>query len=516
MVDNLTQVAALNSDSGNWNVLTHDRSHGILGEIAWSRDGSKLYFDRKLAKPEGIYTVPSVGGNERLVLEDAEYPEVLPDGSLLICRLDPDRKEQVYHFWPETGRLQALGAWLPVLTGPTSSIRVFPDGEEAVFFGTASGKGSGDLPHLYALDISSGRARQLAPQLPIRQAQGFPLAVTPDNRSVLIDLPRGNLHQIVALPRSGSGSVQVLMTLTTAPWLMDAGPDGSLYLDQVERPLQVLRFPITGGTPEVVASSETSETYSEQSMQPVEFPDGRCLLPTLLSGRARLLIGNPGGNFFALVDTTEETGPLAALLPNSEVAFIAGTGSDQTIAIASAREGEGRIIRRLQGAKGQQPTALAASADGKTVYYVVSRSVWAIPAVDGTPQKICTGDGIAVDPNGQDLIVNLNERTGVRLFRVPLSGGPEREIRVQSDLQISPLPIGGNGVRKDGKILVGIFPRGTWFFSLTILDPVTSALTKIPLDYTGDLFLSGWAADGRILATSELMRARIWRFRPIR
>jgi hypothetical protein len=510
MVDNLTQVGVLNPDSGNWTVRTHDRSHGVIFEIAWSRDGSKLYFDRVSAKPEGIYTVPSLGGDERLVLEDAQYPEVLRDGSLLVCRVDPDRRVQVYHYWPDTGRLQALGAW--PMSGTVTSVRVFPDGNEAVFFGTASGNGSDGLRHLYTLDIASGRARQLAPQLSIRQTSlAFPLAVTPDNRSVLIDLPSANLHQIVAIPRTGSGPAQMLMTLTTEPWVMDAGPDGSLYLDQVERPLELLRFPVTGGTPEVIASSET---FPPEFMQPVEFLDGRLLLPAFLSGRARLLIGKTGGNFFPLVDTSEETRPPAALLPNNEVALMAGTGADQTIVIASASDG--RIIRRLKGVKGEYATSLAASVDGKTLYYTTSRNVWAIPAADGTPRKICAGDGVAVDPNGQDLIVNLNEKTGVRLVRAPISGGPGHDIRVQSDLPIDNLPLGGNGVRKDGKILAGVIPRDSWFYSLTILDPATGRLTRVPLNYTGDIDLSGWGGDGQILAVGHPMGAQLWRFRPMR
>jgi hypothetical protein len=512
MVDNLTQVAVLNVDSGNWAVRTQDRSHGIVGEIAWSRDGSKLYFDR-LAEPEGIYTVPSLGGDERLVLENAQYPEVLRDGSLLVSRVDPDRRLQIYHYWPDTGQLQALGAWTETPSG-TSWVRVFPDGNEAVFFGTTSGKGSDGLPHLYALDVTSGRARQLAPQLPIRQTYlSFPLAVTPDNRSVLIDLPSGNLHQIVAVPRSGSGPVEMLMTLTTAPWLMDAAPDGTVYLDQVERPLEVLRFLVTGGTPEVVASSETYPV-GQVWQQPVELPDGRFLLPSLLSGRARLLIGKPGRNFSPLVDTAEETGPLATLLPNNEVAFMAGTGSDQTIVIASVSQS--RISRRLHGVNGAYLTGLAASADGRTLFYTTSKNVWAIPAADGPPRKICAGDGFAVDPNGQDLIVNLNEQAGVHLVRVPISGGPGHDIRVQNDPPIGPIPLGGNGVRKDGKILVGVAPRDSWFFTLAILDPATGKLTRVPVNYTGDLFPSAWGSDGRILATGALMRAQLWRFRPMR
>jgi eukaryotic-like serine/threonine-protein kinase len=204
MVENQTQVAVMNPDSGNWTVLTHTKSSGVVQEIAWSPDGSKLYFDRVVSQPVGIYTVPSLGGDERLVLKGAGGPEALPDGSLLVWRIDPDRKSRICHFWPDSGRLQPLQGWIPP-TLPVALIRVFPDGKEAVFFGMTEGADAS--PHLYALDIASGKARRLAAQLPIRQtSEGFPLAPTPDNRSVLIDLPSGNLHQVVAVPRSGFGA----------------------------------------------------------------------------------------------------------------------------------------------------------------------------------------------------------------------------------------------------------------------------------------------------------------------
>ena len=64
--------------------------------------------------------------------------------------------------------------------------------------------------------------------------------------------------------------------------------------------------------------------------------------------------------------------------------------------------------------------------------------------------------------------------------------------------------------------LVGVQPKGSWFFSLAVLDPATGKLDAIPLGYVGDLMLSGWASDGRILAFGEPMRARLWRFRPVR
>ena len=256
----------------------------------------------------------------------------------------------------------------------------------------------------------------------------------------------------------------------------------------------------------------TTESRALDLSAPVEFPDGRLLLPTLTSGRS-LLIGKPGGNFFPLVDTAEETHPPAVLLPDDQAAFIAGTGSDQTIAIASA--GEGRIIRRLSGSKGASVGSLAASPDGRTLYYTAEGTLWAIPADDGTPRKISAGDGVAVEPSGKGLIVNLVETTGVRLVRVPLAGGPEQDVNVQRDLPIDPLNLGANGLRTDGKLLIGVTARDSWFFSAAVLDLASGKLTRLPVNFTGDILMYAWTNDGRILAFGQPMRAHIWRFRPI-
>jgi eukaryotic-like serine/threonine-protein kinase len=509
MVDNLTQLAVMSPDSGNWTVLTHDRTHGLIEEIAWSRDGSKLYFDRVDPGLTNIYTVPALGGEERLFLENAFSPAILPDGSMLVARLDAERNTLIFHYWPASGRLQPMDGFLwKIPSGPHDPLRVFPDGREAVFFGTVGA--AGGSPNLYALDIPSGKAHLLDPQLSIpASVVAFPMAPTSDNRSVLIDLPSGSLYQVVAVPRSGSGSLQPLMTLTTPAWFMDCGADGSIYVDQVERPLQVLRFPVSGGTPEVLAASDE---YPPALMQPVAFSNGSLLIPALLSGHARLLIGKPNGNFFPLVETAEETSPPAALLLGDQVAFILGSDSGRLIAIASVRDG--RIIRRLEGSKGKQINSLSTSPDGKDLYFTMEGYAWAIPATDGTPHKIGPGDGVAVSPDGKDLFVNMWSMNGARLFRVALPGDREQEIRLPSDFPNADLPLGGDSVAKDGKLLFGLLWRDSWFYSLGVFEPVSGKLTRIPLNYTGDILVSGWTDEGRILAFGEPMRSRLWRFRP--
>jgi predicted Ser/Thr protein kinase len=509
MADIMAQVAVMDPGSGNWTVLTEDRTSGLVASLCWSRDGSKIYFDRFFSQPLGVFSVPSLGGEERLVLANAANPESLPDGSLLLVRIDPDRKSQVYHFWPDSGRLEALGAW--VTLSPAAPLRVFPDGKEMVFFGTAKGKGADDSPHLYRQDIDTGRAERLAPELPIVQlAQLFPLAVTPDGQSVLIDLPSGNLHRIVAIPRSGRGSIRTLITLTSAPWALDAAPDGALYVDQVDRPLDVLRLPRSGGTPEVLASLES---YSQEFAPPVEFSDGRIVLPTLISGRPRLLVGKPGGSFVPLLETNEDTAPPMVQVGDDEAALMVGSSPQRSLAIVSVKEG--RILRRFDVTVGKQITGLAASPDGKDLYYLSSGSVWSVPSQGGSPHMICAGDGAAVNPDGRDLIVSLNEQQHVRLERVPLTGGPTQPIQVRGDLPVSPMLLGPDALNKDGKLLVSVAPRDSWFFGLAILDPTTGAVTRVPLNYTGDIMVAGWGSDGRILAIANPMRSHIWRFRHI-
>jgi hypothetical protein len=169
MMDGLTQVAVMDADSGDWTVLTKNRSRGYVAELNWSPDGSEIYFDRELSVPNGIYTVSRFGGNERLVLEDAMGPEVLPDGSLLVVRVNKDRTYQLHRFWPESGRLEPLDAFFAADMDLCPPVRAFHDGKEAVFFARTREQNTADaLPHLYVLDLTLGKTRRLAPELDLR------------------------------------------------------------------------------------------------------------------------------------------------------------------------------------------------------------------------------------------------------------------------------------------------------------------------------------------------------------
>jgi len=507
LLNRQTQVAVMKPETGNWTVLTRDRSRGAVTEVSWSRDGAKIYFDRFLDVPRGVFSVPVLGGEERLVLEDASWPQALPDGSLVVWRINPERNRQLYRFWPETGRLEALPA-LSAAGAYAPTARVFSDGKEVAFFGKPLGASGSDSPeHLYALDLASGRSRRLAPGVALNlQFGAFPFGVHSDGRWVLADLPEGSLHRIVAFPRDGAAGWRTLLTLTMMPWYFDVGPDGSVYLDQTDRPPEVLRFGGSGGEPERVAIS-TATPYGAA----LPLPDGRVLFPAAVAGRTRLLAAATGKEPVPLVDTREETTPPVTLVGQREVALLIGTPPDRSIAIVSLADG--RIVRRLKGARGANFQNLAASSDGRTLYYAAGGAIWALPSTDGEPRKVHAGDGVAVSPQGQDLIIKLSEKDGVRLVRLPASGGQEQPIPYRSQFRLTANALAPNAVGRDGRILLEVTSADSWFFSVGVLDPRTGRLDKVPVNYDGDIFMPGWTADGRIAAMGMAMRANLWRFR---
>lgn len=106
-IDNCMQPLIMTPATGNYAILSQDRAHGYAHSVTWSPDGALLYFARLAGGPTGVFSVPALGGQVRLVLPNAA-PRAVRDGSLLLNRMNENRRFQVYRFWPESGRLEAL------------------------------------------------------------------------------------------------------------------------------------------------------------------------------------------------------------------------------------------------------------------------------------------------------------------------------------------------------------------------------------------------------------------------
>ena len=502
LVGGAAQAAVLKPSSGDWTVLTKKKGAGSIYKVCWSRDGNKLFFDRVSDVALGVFTIPPLGGEERLVLEDAQGPETLPDGSLLVVRRDASRNFQLHRLWPETGKLSPVGPAV-VPEGPGWSVRALSDGSAAVFWGRLA-NGEDKARRVYRLDLATGRAEPLSRDLPLAP----PLAVGPDGRSVLACLVTGDLYQAVSVSSDGA-SVKPLFPVTGRPWYLDAGSDGSLYVDTMDNPAELLNFAPAGGVPERVAATSGNLVTS-----PVQLPDGSVLLPTQVLGRRRLLVTARGAEPRFFLDAAEQAMPPVAVVGDKQLAFLSGnTGKPPLITLASLADG--RIVRRLEASSGAAPQCLSASPDGRVLYYVEGGSLFSIGADGGNPKKVRPANGVAVDLHtaAPSLVLQVAERDGLRLVRTDLNGAGELPLPFQSPLKLANLPLSASAVAPDGRVAVTVTSSDSWFRSPALVDPVTGAVEKVPVAFDGDIFYPAWSRDGSLMGVGVSLRSSLWRFR---
>ena len=84
--------------------------------------------------------MPVLGGEERLLLENAGRAETLPDGTIIFVRTDAERKRKLHRFWPGTGQVQALPFQPDFTASQNTTVRAFPDGKTVVAFGEPAGQ----------------------------------------------------------------------------------------------------------------------------------------------------------------------------------------------------------------------------------------------------------------------------------------------------------------------------------------------------------------------------------------
>jgi len=504
-VGGTAQVAVMKPASGDWTLLTRRGDAGSVYRVAWSADGTRLYFDRVSDVPIGVFSIPAVGGEERLVLEGAQTPEALHDDSLLVVKASAAGTFRIHRFEPSTGKATPVG---PEILAESLGVplRAAPDAREALFWGRLAGDGAAGRPRqLWLLDLASGSVRPAAPGLPVAP----PFSYSADGRTLLATLPVGDVHRIVTLSRDGSDAKE-LLTLTTRPSLLAQGPGRSTFVGVSESPTDVLRFPASGGVPERLGTARGAVA------SPGLLDDGRLVLPGLVAGRRRLLLRSPSGEARPFVDGSELTSPPVATLPGGRAVFLSGAvGAPPGLVLASVRDG--RILRRLAGTQNALPQELAAAPDGRTVYYPSRGELWAVD-VDGEapPRKVTSGQGVAVFPSGEELLVQRNGAEGVGLFRVPVTGAYAVSLPLLGELRLAPAPISGRAVAPDGRIVVTVASRDAWRWRPALLDPSTGALQLVPVEFDGDVRSVGWAPDGALVGLGVGLHTELWRFRDLR
>src|SRR5262249_47484726 len=222
MANGVTELGVMEPGSASWTLLTHGGSQGDVQNLSWSRDGSRLYFDRHWGQPVGIYTIPPLGGTPVLLLEKAFEPQALPDGSLLVARV-AGSSDQVFRFWPQNGKLQPLSAFLD-MDDTTVPFCAFADGRQVAYFGRTSSDAS-QPSALRILNLDTGAVRVLNPgaEISAHSTYNLPMAVTPDGTGVITLARRGDTYDVIRVSTDGTPGHGVLMTLraTELPWFIE-------------------------------------------------------------------------------------------------------------------------------------------------------------------------------------------------------------------------------------------------------------------------------------------------------
>jgi hypothetical protein len=507
------QIAVMKPLTGDRAVLTHNTINGYINTESWAFDGSRIFYDRATTGGTftGIFSVPAVGGEERLVLKEAGQPVALPDGSLLVTRLNAARRLQLFRFWPDSGRLQPF----PLVPRTAyASIRGLPGGHEAVAVGSRleSNAGPGAEPgdHFYVVNLDTATLRRL-PLGSVQDSAITGFAPARDRKTIIAIADDGTAKSIVAIPVAGNGPVRLLFSLTRRAVGLDVGPDGSLYLDQDGGTTNILVFAPDGGGRETLAAFPSLNTYSSINLDSFGLlRDGSPVVDLPFRGKDRLMVLARGKAPAPLAATQDATAPPMTVVGAEEAAFLLGPEPRNTIAFVNVATGS--ITHQIRIDKGPI-SALAASPDGKVVYCAAGGVIWGIPVSGGEPKKVHAGDSVAVDPNGQFLIVQLLQAQVNRLIAVPLDGGPEREIPPGADLKPTQglLP---TSVSRDGRILTPLAsPKDYWPAGITDIAGHYRQLPDDPARYL-DFHAMAWAPDGRIVARANEYRGTLWQFRP--
>jgi hypothetical protein len=505
LVDGSTQLGVMKMGADSWTLLTHAPSDGYVQNVCWSRDGSKLYFDRYWEKPVGVYTIPPLGGDPVLLLENAWEPQALPDVSLLVLRPTLGSQEQIYRFWPENGKLQALPAFLGG-ESISSPMRVFADGREAAYWGTYGRAGSGDPPGIYVLDLDSGKARRLDPRADInrRSLLSLPMAIGADDKSVITLASRGDTYDLIDIRRDGTPGHSVLLSLrsTELPWYVDVGPDRSIYLDQIGRPYSILQFPLEGAKP------EQNPVLAIDSNQVLPLPDGRVILSTH-RGKSRVLIGQPNSEMRALLQTQEESTSPLARVGSDAVALLVGSAGHRRIALASVANGE--FLWQFPLPPGEVDS-IAVSPDRTSFYFTQGGIVYAERGA-GPPKRIAEGDTMSPDSTGRFLYAKQFGHSPIRLVKIDTASGNSEEIRLPNSPRLTASPLSPAAVDARGRVLMDVATSSTWFYHAAMLDTASGKLTIIPVDFSGDIMVPGWTADGGIIGAGATLTGSLWRYR---
>ena len=506
LVNGVTEVGVMEPGSESWTILTSGGGQGYIANLSWSRDGSKLYFDRFWGQPAGVFTIPPLGGKPVLLLEKAFEPQALPDGSLLVGRVSGSL-DQLFRFWPQNGKVEPLPAFLD-LVDVAVPFKAFADGRQVAYFGRPTANAS-EPNALRVLNLETGASRTLDPQAEISAGTtlSLPLTVTPDGEAVVTEARHGDTYDLIQVRTDGRPGHRVLLTFRPdeLPWDVEAASDGSLYLDQVGRPSSILRQSVERNSAELFPAPFVG------SGPILPLADGRIVVESA-SPKLRVMIGTPGSELQPLLQTDEPTSRPFAPAGRDAIALVVGSNEHRRMALAALADGH--IIREVPLPTGV-PGNIAVSPDLSTIYYTLEGGVYSLTG-SAPARRLGEGDALALDPSGRFLYVKQFARQPIALVRIDTASGEETKIPLPSEPRLTPVALSATAIDSRQRMLLDTSSPRMWFYRAAMLDLRSGELTKVPMSYVGDCLFPGWATDETLVCNIVGLTGSLWRYQHAR
>ena len=523
------QVGVMNLKSGEWWVLTRNRERGQVNNICWSRDSTRLYFDRFFDVPVGVYSVSPLdrapeGAREALVVPEADSPQEAADGSLVVGRLDAQGEYRLHRYSPQEP-LRPVGPPIELHLGWPSALRALHKRNAVVFCGRVQeGKEDSSRRGFYLLDLDTGKEQLLWNQGALSDDVSVAVSATDDFVYASIDAE--DAHSVIRLPLQGFGKIETLLTLTRQVWGLDVDEAGTLYLDQVQRPLEVIRFAAASAAAQSEKPISPVEHIASPSLWqdsgtiglPLQLLDGRVIFPSKVGGRDRLLLTVPGKDPRPLLDNNNnwvETAPPLTMVGSRQLALVTGSRLGRDVRLARIEEDGVRPEPLPLCIPGEYLKALAASPGGEILYCVVGHGLYGVPTDPSTSFKwLSYADGVAVNPVSGDVLTQRFDKGGVHLFRRPRGGDKEVEIQIKPGVfRPAPVVMGSGAIDRTGRVVLAAAAKDSWFWRPANLQP-DGELKPIPVAYEGDIYPAGWSAGDRVLGMGYAFRSELWRLLP--
>jgi len=403
--------------------------HGASLGPAWSPDGRQIAFVRESDDGAAVYTVPSLGGQERKVIDISGPTWLLQTYRVPVLSWSPDgewmalaeaRRGAPSHIV----RVSLATLEKEPLTEPSSGNADLypaysPDGTQVAF--ARSGGGYGDYD-VWVQPVEGGEARQVT-------RGGWDacrsLSWTPDGGALIFAASASGSSRVLRVDLAGGEPRPI-------PGVGQDADDPSLrgsrmvYEQWTNLPIDVWRVPGPGsslpdrGPKKVIASSGND-------VNPAVSPDGRRIaFQSNRGGDSNIWVaGSDGSSPVQLTTFKSRTGTPRWSPDSRRLVFDSLEAGDWNLYVIDA---DGGVPRRLTPEPSVDYTGTW-SHDGRWIYFASGRSgvqeMWKIPSEGGPAVQVTHDIGLsfpAVSPDGASLYWwQLSPPQGI--WRMPVDGG---------------------------------------------------------------------------------------------